>query len=276
MWVNKNSVSYCIMTNKTLSNRQSDKNKPPSPVTCTICPPIRFKSDMSDGSETSKPNRCKLNPTKDLKTIRKIIPKVAKISSPIRSNKIDKTFPTEYKTADGNRRINRRKELFMTQLGVGNVGILERAQMIQRTLGGFPVNNGQVSKMLTMAEQEAKANNENTPLKIRLLLFDPYNQMSVITEHLGLTGIGGLVSERMRVFNHPIRCLVNVTYEAPLFMIDQIETIRIPVSDDSQEEISIYFDEVGAKLEENRLSNHVSIVHCMAGVSRSASFVIGK
>lgn len=38
----------------------------------------------------------------------------------------------------------------------------------------------------------------------------------------------------------------------------------------------MYFDEVTAKLEEVRLSGTgVAVVHCMVGVSRSASFVLG-
>ncbi len=48
------------------------------------------------------------------------------------------------------------------------------------------------------------------------------------------------------------------------------------VQDDKKENISAYFDEVTAKLEEVHLKGKgAAVVHCMVGVSRSASFVLG-
>lgn len=130
--------------------------------------------------------------------------------------------------------------------------------------------------MLTVAEQEMKVANPRTPTRLRTLLSEPFNQVSVVTEYLGLTGVGGLVVERFKQsFKLPVHLMINVTVEAPRFVLEGAESYRVPVQDDKKENISAYFDEVTAKLEEVHLKGKgAAVVHCMVGVSRSASFVL--
>lgn len=109
-------------------------------------------------------------------------------------------------------------------------GLLQRAQKVDRTAGGLPITTGQVSELFTIAEQAEKAVSPHTPAKIRYLLSEPFNQLSVVSEHLGLTGVGGLVLERIAQFTRPLRCIINVTYEAPIFRLDNVQTYRVPVS----------------------------------------------
>lgn len=90
-----------------------------------------------------------------------------------------------------------------------------------------------------------------------------YNQVSVITEHLGLTGVGGLVAERMRLFNYPVSCVVSATWETPMVKLNGVESYRVPVADSKDEQIGAYFDEVTELLEKVRQRNQAAIVHCM-------------
>lgn len=50
--------------------------------------------------------------------------------------------------------------------------------------------------------------------------------------------------------------------------------LRVPVMDHSNVDLSIYFDEVADLIESVRLHNGKALVHCVAGVSRSASLCL--
>lgn len=108
-------------------------------------------------------------------------------------------------------------------------GILIRAQSAEMTLTGLTILKGEINRIMTAKEQEKVRSNESTPSNIRMLLEEPFNEMSIIAKHLGLTGIGGLLLERFQEFEHPVKCVVNVTYESPKVKVEGIETIRIPV-----------------------------------------------
>lgn len=168
-----------------------------------------------------------------------------------------------------------------TDLLVAGPGILNRAQEATRTLTGFPVIRHIIPRLTTLKEQEEiRARAEKNPRitsrqkQLLQLLQEPFNQMSVVTKFIGLTGSGGLVAERFAQMPHPVRCVMNVTYELPLLKMNGIESYRIPVEDDQRENLFIYFDEVTAKINEHEMQGYATVVHCMAGVSRSATFVI--
>lgn len=155
-------------------------------------------------------------------------------------------------------------------------GLLLRAQAAEQTLTGLHVMKGTVNQIVTLERQERMKANPFTPNKIRMLLEPPFCDMSVITPYLGLTGLGGIVIDRFAVFENPVKCIISVTYESPLFEVEGIESFRVPVADDKKENISIYFDDVTEKIEQVKSAKATTIVHCMAGVSRSASMVMGK
>ena len=54
-----------------------------------------------------------------------------------------------------------------------------------------------------------------------------------------------------------------------------INYYNIPISDDSQQNILQFFDRVFAKIDEIGSQGQYVVINCQAGVSRSASFVIG-
>ncbi|KAJ6219575.1 hypothetical protein RDWZM_005387 [Blomia tropicalis] len=205
-------------------------------------------------------------------------------------NKFDATFAkqtqaetTEAKSRGNDRRAtrNRRSKNNINELLVPGPGILNRAQDADRTLTGYIVQKGTIPRLTKLKEQESilvnASKNPNMSERNRQMLIvlqDPFNQLSVITDNLGLTGAGGLIAERFAAFPRPIRCIINATYEAPLLKLDKVESYRIPVEDTKKEDLSIYFDEVTAKIHEIEMKNCATVVHCFAGVSRSATLVI--
>lgn len=159
-------------------------------------------------------------------------------------------------------------------------GLLERAQHVDRSATGARITPGNAPLMVTIAEQERKVANPRTPNRLRILFSEPFNQVSVILEgFLGLTGMGGLVVERISHSfpGRPVMFLLNVTIEAPRFVFGQAAVYRIPVQDDEKEDLSIYFDEATEKLEQVRRDGlGVAVVNCLVGISRSATIVLGK
>lgn len=76
-----------------------------------------------------------------------------------------------------------------------------------------------------------------------------------------------------------INCVINAAPElpeTPLPLIDGLKPIyfQVPVLDKSDINISDYFDEVSDLIEQIRQTNGKTMVHCVAGVSRSASLVL--
>lgn len=124
---------------------------------------------------------------------------------------------------------NRRKNANAECLKPGP-GLLKRAQGADMTQTGLCILKGDVNRIMTLKEQEKVKVSPVTPCKIRILLDEPFNLMSIITKHLGLTGLGGLVQELFQQFEYPVKCVINVTYELPVFKVAGIETYRIPVS----------------------------------------------
>lgn len=105
----------------------------------------------------------------------------------------------------------------------------------------------------------------------RLLLSPMFAAMTRITDHLFLTGVGGMTRANFRR-NH-IDFVVNITTEAPFW--DNTESMRLPLEDDVATNILPYLDSAVDKINEaiTRRNAHV-LVHCIAGVSRSATVVI--
>lgn len=95
--------------------------------------------------------------------------------------------------------------------------------------------------------------------------------MTKITDHLFLTGVGGMTKENFRK-NH-IDFVINITTEAPFW--EDVESMRLPLEDDASTNILPYMDTAVDRIHEaiTKRNAHV-LVHCLAGVSRSATIVI--
>src|SRR5699024_9440604 len=84
-------------------------------------------------------------------------------------------------------------------------GILARALQSERTLTGFPINQDKVTRLSTLKDESRKRADlqklTNKRANEMLVVMDrPFNQISVITEQLGLTGAWGIILERFAVF----------------------------------------------------------------------------
>ncbi|KAJ6220639.1 hypothetical protein RDWZM_006451 [Blomia tropicalis] len=157
-------------------------------------------------------------------------------------------------------------------------GILSRVQNVKTTLRGFVVSTLTINHILTFDELDnIISKRSSNPNHRSIFMQSPFNELSLVNDCIAITGLAGLNQENIISTlgqNYQLGCIMNVTYEVPLFKPNGIEAYRVPVTDDCKEDISIFFDEVTAKLDEYRTKNQVTIVHCMAGVSRSATIVI--
>ncbi|XP_062391793.1 uncharacterized protein si:dkey-175m17.7 [Sardina pilchardus] len=73
-----------------------------------------------------------------------------------------------------------------------------------------------------------------------------------------------------------VTCVVNVTTHLPLYHLDTglVRYKRLPATDNSKQNLRQYFEEVFEFIEEAHQGGRGVLVHCQAGVSRSATMVI--
>ncbi|MEE6469420.1 hypothetical protein FKM82_008618 [Ascaphus truei] len=94
-----------------------------------------------------------------------------------------------------------------------------------------------------------------------------------ITSFLYL-GRGSTASNRILLLAKGITCIVNATIEIPNFNWPQFEYVKVPLADLPHAPISLYFDSVADKIHSIARKHGATLVHCAAGVSRSASLCI--
>lgn len=117
-----------------------------------------------------------------------------------------------------------------------------------------------------------RANIDKLPPDTALIIVPPFCNLDMIVPGIYQTGITGIVMENL--LDARVKVIINATYEMPLLKNSQIVSVRVPVEDDSSENISEYFDNVADLMEATRLRGFSSVVHCMAGVSRSAALIL--
>ncbi|XP_034996135.1 dual specificity protein phosphatase 14 [Zootoca vivipara] len=85
---------------------------------------------------------------------------------------------------------------------------------------------------------------------------------------------GSVASNRQLLLARGITCIVNATIELPNFNFPEFEYVKVPVADMPTAPISLYFDSVADKIQSVARKHGVTLVHCAAGVSRSATLCI--
>ncbi|RWS09647.1 dual specificity protein phosphatase 14-like protein [Dinothrombium tinctorium] len=98
-----------------------------------------------------------------------------------------------------------------------------------------------------------------------------FAEVSMITNSLGLTGVGGLTQENFE--RHQFNCVISAAPERE-FNPQNIDYIKIDVYDEQQSDLSQYFDMIADKISEVESNGGKTLIHCMAGVSRSSTLVI--
>ncbi|XP_029295674.1 dual specificity protein phosphatase 18-like [Cottoperca gobio] len=95
-----------------------------------------------------------------------------------------------------------------------------------------------------------------------------------VTDHLYLSN-GRAANDSSQVTRCKITCIVNVTETKSRCPLHRgVEYIHIPLSDSPASHLSEHFDEVADKIQVTAEHGGCTLVHCNAGVSRSASLCI--
>ncbi|KDO31941.1 hypothetical protein SPRG_03157 [Saprolegnia parasitica CBS 223.65] len=92
----------------------------------------------------------------------------------------------------------------------------------------------------------------------------------------GLLYIGGndCVNDLDVLGTMDISHVVNCTRETPNYFPDRVEYLRVPITDEPEMEIDMYFDDACAFIHK-AVENHMAcMVHCSHGMSRSATIVL--
>ena len=98
------------------------------------------------------------------------------------------------------------------------------------------------------------------------------NQISKITDNLYLSSFVGTTEYNLLKFK--ITCVLTVCKETPKVDMKNVESIKLDVVDKPTEFLAKYFDFVADKINEVVKKNGVCLVHCVAGISRSASMIL--
>ncbi|NXQ49830.1 dual specificity protein phosphatase 14 [Catharus ustulatus] len=85
---------------------------------------------------------------------------------------------------------------------------------------------------------------------------------------------GSVASNRHLLLSRGITCIINATIEIPNFNWPQFEYVKVPLADMPNAPISLYFDSVADKIQSVARKHGATLVHCAAGVSRSATLCI--
>uniref|UniRef100_A0AC35TS95 Protein-tyrosine-phosphatase n=1 Tax=Rhabditophanes sp. KR3021 TaxID=114890 RepID=A0AC35TS95_9BILA len=99
-----------------------------------------------------------------------------------------------------------------------------------------------------------------------------FGQISEINDHLYLSGAGVITPEKLK--QKKITCVINATTEEPTVYYPGVDVIKIRIEDSPFAVLSSYFDMAADKIKATKDRGHKTLVHCVAGVSRSATLVI--
>ncbi|XP_064628774.1 dual specificity protein phosphatase 14-like [Lineus longissimus] len=99
-----------------------------------------------------------------------------------------------------------------------------------------------------------------------------FGQIAQINDHLFLCGVMARKMDRLRQLG--ITSVINCTIEIANIKCHDIECVQIQVDDLPTASLGPYFDRCADKIHQVRRRGGKTLVHCVAGVSRSASLVM--
>ena len=97
-------------------------------------------------------------------------------------------------------------------------------------------------------------------------------RISQITGHLFLSSAGAISHNRLHTLG--ITQIVNCTIEIPSVVMPGVETVRIQLDDVPASRLEVFFDKCADRIHQVHGYGGKTLVHCVAGVSRSASLCI--
>ncbi|KAK2506104.1 hypothetical protein MC885_000868 [Smutsia gigantea] len=155
------------------------------------------------------------------------------------------------------------------QEGDYNFGFLGGGK--QNTLG-LVSNNASVIAGIFMSSR-GHSTLPRTLMAPRMISEGDIGGIAQITSSLFL-GRGSVASNRHLLQARGITCIVNATIEIPNFNWPQFEYVKVPLADMPHAPIGLYFDTVADKIHSVSRKHGATLVHCAAGVSRSATLCI--
>ncbi|BFZ09364.1 hypothetical protein BsWGS_12403 [Bradybaena similaris] len=99
-----------------------------------------------------------------------------------------------------------------------------------------------------------------------------FSQVAEITRCLYLSSAAAVRGERIRTLG--ITHVINVTQEIPNLQMPNLESLQIHIEDTPSARLGLYFDRCADKIDQVETRGGKTLVHCVAGVSRSASICI--
>lgn len=96
--------------------------------------------------------------------------------------------------------------------------------------------------------------------------------MSKVTDHLYTGGAAAL--NPSTIADSDISCIINVTNEIPNLRMTGVISMKLWLEDTLDTDLRPYFDMVADQIQEVADREGRTLVHCLAGVSRSASFCL--
>ncbi|CAG2165075.1 unnamed protein product [Oppiella nova] len=151
-------------------------------------------------------------------------------------------------------------------------GNLLAAQSMKVTKSGHIINSKPVRKLMLQKEADKIARDPSCGQDFQTVFNLPLSACNKLTKFVYLSGIASLTKENLEKLG--ITLIINATYEWPNIEVEGITCYRVPVDDGENDDISVYFDEVCDKIEENAQNGNKTLVHCMAGASRSTTLVL--
>ena len=83
-----------------------------------------------------------------------------------------------------------------------------------------------------------------------------------------------IASDLTELKKYNIKSIINVTSDIPNYFEEDIEYLRIAIDDKITEDIDKYFDITYKFINEQITKGNSVLVHCQAGISRSATIII--
>lgn len=96
-----------------------------------------------------------------------------------------------------------------------------------------------------------------------------FTQIAEITDSLFLSSAAAVKGDKIRKLG--ITHIINVTLDIPNLKMANVESIQIHVDDVPSAHLGAYFDRCADKINQVERMRGKTLVHCVAGVSRSAS-----
>ncbi|CAG2109508.1 unnamed protein product [Medioppia subpectinata] len=149
---------------------------------------------------------------------------------------------------------------------------LQVAQTMKMTRSGHGINAKVVRRPMSQKEAEKIARDPNSGPDFQVVFNPPLSICNKLTKYVYLSGIAALTKENLELLG--ITLIINATYEWPNVEPEGVTCYRVPVDDSEGDDIGIYFDDVSDKIEENAQNGGKTLVHCMAGASRSTTLVL--